>query len=246
MVPPLESIRNGLSDRSLPIHLTPFATRSNPPKWVSVDKNIFRWHSSSVALALQILRDPDTAAALLDPRRQAMLTHLQQAPNTASGLGRLLEMPRQKVNYHLHQLESAGLIEPVDTRRRGSTTERLVRATASRYLISPEALGALGPTPESCRDRFSATYLIALASRIITDLSTLILRSTRAGKRLATFSLDTEIRFRSADERARFTDELSNFLASQAARYHDASAPGGRPFRIAVAAWPRITKSESE
>lgn len=194
------------------------------------------------ALALQIVRDPEAASVLLDPRRQALLRLLQQEPNSATGLGKLLQMPRQKVNYHLHELERVGLVEQVESKRKGNVVERLVRARAARYLISPEALGTLGPDAASRRDRFSCAYLIATASRIITDIATLAIRATQAGKRLSTMTLDTEIRFRNADERARFADSLANFIATQTAIYHDERAPGGRTFHLAVAAWPKITK----
>lgn len=194
------------------------------------------------ALALQIIRDPEAASVLLDPRRQALLHLLQSEPNTASGLGKILEMPRQKINYHLHELERAGLVEPVETKRKGNVTERVVRARASHYLISPEALGALGPDASTRRDRFSCAYLIAAASRMIRDIAILTVRAAQAKKRLSTFTLETEIRFRSASDRTRFAEELTNFIAHQAAQYHDESAPGGRSFRVAVTAWPKITK----
>jgi DNA-binding transcriptional ArsR family regulator len=196
------------------------------------------------AAALEFIQDPEAAAVLLDPRRQAILGHLQQKPNSASGLARLLEMPRQKVNYHLHELERAGLVEEVETKQRGATSERLVRARATYYLISPEALGELGPDRTSQRDRFSVLALVALASRCIRDLATLARRAARANKRLSTLSLETEIRFRNAEERALFADELSNMLVQLTAKYHYASAPGGREFRVFLGAYPKITKPE--
>jgi DNA-binding transcriptional ArsR family regulator len=194
------------------------------------------------ALALQIIRDPEAASVLLDPRRQALLRLLQSEPNTASGLGKLLEMPRQKVNYHLHELERVGLVEQVESNRKGSVVERFVRARAAHYLISPEALGSLGPDPASRRDRFSCAFLIATASRIINDIATLTIRATQAKKRLSTLTLETEIRFRTSEDRASFADELANFIAAQTARYHDEAAPGGRTFHLVAAAWPKITK----
>ena len=63
-------------------------------------------------------------------------------------------------------------------------------------------------------------------------------RANSAGKRLATLSLDTEIRFRSPADRAQFTVELAAAVAGLAARYHAADAPDGRTFRLMVAAHP--------
>ena len=94
------------------------------------------------------------------------------------------------------------------------------------------------PDPGRSEDRLSASYLIALAARAIQEVNALLLRSRELGKRLATLSLDTEVRFRSAQERAAFSAELAAALAALVARYHDASAPGGRAHRVVVMAHP--------
>ena len=49
-------------------------------------------------------------------------------------------------------------------------------------------------------------------------------------------AIDTEIRFRSADERAQFADELTAAVLDLAARYHH---DDGRPHRLVVAAHPK-------
>jgi hypothetical protein len=50
-----------------------------------------------------------------------------------------LALPRQQVGYHLRALEQAGLVELVEERRKGNCIERIVRAAACSYVISPEA-----------------------------------------------------------------------------------------------------------
>ena len=63
--------------------------------------------------------------------------------------------------------------------------------------------------------------------------------SAESGRqRLATLALDSEISFRSAAERAAFTEELTAAVTRLVTRYHDASAPGSRPHRLVVAAHP--------
>ena len=109
---------------------------------------------SMSATVLQMIRDPQAAALLLEPKRQA------------TGLGKILEIPRQKVNYHLHQLERADLVEQLEIRKKGSVQKRLVRATATQYLISPEALGQLGASTSTRCDKFSIAYLVAAASPV--------------------------------------------------------------------------------
>ena len=104
------------------------------------------------------------------PPGSSSLAHLKD-PDSASGLARRLRLPRQRVNYHLKVLETAGLVELVEERRKGNCLERVVRATARAFVISPEALGELGPTAETAADRLSGAYLIAAAGRAIRDVA---------------------------------------------------------------------------
>ena len=188
-------------------------------------------------LALDVIRSPEPAAALLDPTRQRLLAHLRE-PDSASGLARRLRVPRQRINYHLRVLESAGLVEMVEERRKGNCVERVVRATAHAFIISPEALGELGPTAETAADRLSSAYLIAAAGRAIRDVAVLEERARKEGRRIATLTLEADVRFANAGSRARFAEELAEAVARIAAKYHDDRAPGGRRFRLLAAVHP--------
>lgn len=95
-------------------------------------------------------------------------------------------------------------------------------------------------------DRLSASYLIALAARIVREVSDLLRRTREIGKRLPTLSLDTEIRFRSAADRAAFSNDLADAVKKLVSRYHDASAPGGRAHRLMVVAHPLPHKSHTK
>jgi hypothetical protein len=110
-------------------------------------------------------------------------------------------------------------------------------------VISPLALGRLGDSAAGVRDRFSAAYLVSAAARTIRDVAVLRQRAGKAGKRLATLTLETEIRFASADARRQFTQELLDAAAQLASKYNSQS-PGGRSFRFVLAGYPAITKEE--
>ena len=194
---------------------------------------------AAAAKALEIV-GARQAASMLQRTRRLLLAHLSE-PQSAAGLSRKLCLPRQRLNYHLRELEREGLAECVEERRKGNCTERLLRATARSFVLSPEALGSLGSTPETAADRFSASYLIAAASRVIRDLAAMESKARAAGKRLATFTVETEIRFASAQARARFAEELAGAVAALAARYHDERAPGGRVFKVLAAAHPAVS-----
>lgn len=137
----------------------------------------------------------------------------------------------------LRELEREGLVECVEERRKGNCVERLVRAKARSFVISPEALGALGSTPEAARDRFSAAYLVSAAAKTIRDVASLEARARREGKRLPTFT-ETDVRFASAAARAAFAEDLANAVAGLAAKYHDEHASGRRRFRLMATIHP--------
>jgi len=82
-----------------------------------------------------------------------------------------LSIARQKVGYHLKELEKQGLVELVEERKSGNCVERIVRATSRAYLVSAEALGSLAQGALEATDRFSAAYVVAIASRAISELA---------------------------------------------------------------------------
>ncbi|MCI0413435.1 helix-turn-helix domain-containing protein [bacterium] len=197
--------------------------------------------NSPSATAIQMIEDNLEAAAVLDPLRLQILEGLRE-PDSAAGLARRFGIPRQKVNYHLRQLEKHGFLEAVEERRKGNCTERIVRATARAYLISPQALGSLAADPDKIQDHFSSTYLVAVAARAIQELAVLREQANQANKKLATFTLQTSIRFASTADRNEFAREVSNAFANLSAKYHDEKSPGGRTFRVFAGAYPAITK----
>ena len=184
-----------------------------------------------------VIEDAAVAEATLDPLRARLLAELAQ-PGSASSLAARVGQPRQKLNYHLRELERHGLVELVEQRRRGNMTERVLQATASSYVISPAALASVAPDPGRAPDRLSAHWLLAVAARLVSDVGALITGATRAGRRVATFALDGEVRFATAADRAAFAEELAAAVVGLVGRYHDDTAQGGRAYRIVVAVHP--------
>src|SRR5438128_1485634 len=160
-------------------------------------------------LDVTVIDDPAAAEVSLDPIRARLLAELAQ-PASASTLAANVGLPRQKVNYHLRTLERHGLAELVEERRKGNMTERVMRATATANVISPAALTAFAPDPDRAPDQLPAMWLLALAARLVREIGDLMGRARRARRPLATFAIDTEVRFASASDRAGFAAELSD------------------------------------
>jgi DNA-binding transcriptional ArsR family regulator len=194
-------------------------------------------------LDVAIIEDPSAAAVAVEPIKSRLLASLAE-PASAATLATRLGIPRQKINYHLRSLEDYGLVQVAEERQWGGLTERVMVATAASYVVSPAALGPVAADPRRTSDRLSASYLIALAARIVREVSTLMRRAAEARKRLATLSLDTEISFRSAADRAAFTQELTDTVTRLVSRYHDATTPGSRAHRLVIIAHPLLESSD--
>lgn len=189
-----------------------------------------------------VIEDPAAAEASLDPMRARLLAELAE-PASAATLAAKVGLPRQKVNYHLKTLERHGLVELVEERRKGNVNERVMRATAASYVISPTALAAVQPDPAQSPDRLSARWLLAVAAQLVRDVGALLTGATKAGKRVATFAIDGEVRFASAAARAAFAEELTHAVTTLVAKYHDEGAEGGRDHRVVVAVHPSVKES---
>ncbi len=195
--------------------------------------------------AVEMIHEPARAGVLLDPIRMKVLESLRQ-PDSAAGLARKMKLPRQKLNYHLRELERKGFLQLVEERRKGNCIERVLRATARSFVIDPAVLGKLGADPSQVQDKFSSAYLIAVAAKAIRDVSALRTRAEKAGKRLATFTLQSEVRFASAAERAAFVEELTAQFARLAAKYHSEQAAGGRRFEFVLGAYPAVRTADGK
>jgi DNA-binding transcriptional ArsR family regulator len=190
-------------------------------------------------LELAVIDDPSAAEVSLDPVRSRLLAELAE-PGSATMLAAKLGLPRQNVNYHLRALEEHGLVELVEERKKGNMTERLLRATALSYVISPAAMNGVEPDPARAPDRLSARWMIAVAAKLVRDVGELVTGATKARKRLATFAMDGEVRFASAADRAAFAEELAASVTSLVSKYHDEHAPRGRDHRLIVAVHPSV------
>jgi DNA-binding transcriptional ArsR family regulator len=193
---------------------------------------------------VHVLQSLSSAATVLEETRLRILAGLRE-PDSAAGLARTLGLPRQRVGHHVRALEKEGLLRLVGERRKRGILERLLQATARSYVVSPEALGALGATRAEVKDRFSSAYQLAAAARTLREVAILEDAAAHAGEKLPTLTLETQVRFASTADQRDFATELTEALARLAARYHQPAAPDGRTFRFVLAGHPSLSK-ESE
>lgn len=185
---------------------------------------------------LEVVSEAGRAAAILDPERLRLLEALREAPDSAAGLARRLGESRQRLNYHLRLLEAAGVVELQEERPRRGRTERVLRPVARSFVLDPGTLGEVAAEPDAAGDRFAATYLIAVAARVIRELAALRERAAQRGRRLATAAVEAEVRLATPAQFGGFVTELSEAVAAVVAKY---DAPGGRRFRVVAGTYQR-------
>ncbi|MBW4094384.1 MAG: helix-turn-helix domain-containing protein [Acidobacteria bacterium] len=190
-------------------------------------------------LEIAVIEDPLTAESSLHPVRQALLSALAE-PASATAVARRLGLTRQQVNYHLRALETVGLVELAQERRRGNVTERLMVATARSYVISPSVLTDLAPGDSISRNRHSAQWMLALAARLVRDVGELLVGAVAANKRVETFAIDGELTFASNAERAGFAAELAEAVTRLTEKYHHPEASKGHKHRLVIALHPSV------
>ena len=193
--------------------------------------------TGSATATLEIVRQVHRARVLLHPERRRLVEALSLGPDSASGLARRLGESRQRLNYHLRLLEEAGLVELAEERWKGSKPERVMRLVAEQYVLDPAAIGRLSADPEEVGDRFSATYLVALASRALRELAELLDRVDGKRARLATASVNAMVRLTSPAAFTQFQSDLTRAVAQVVAKHHEDKGEG-RWFRVIAGTYP--------
>lgn len=188
---------------------------------------------------LAVIQDSKTASVLLQGERATLLHYLKE-PLSATALAKQVDLPRQKVNYHLRALEEVGLVEMVEERKARNCIERVMQATATSYLISPEVLQDLGGDAETVRDRFSAGYLLRLAGRTIREVGAWQQESAK----IPTFSLDADLHFDGPESANAFAEALTNAVAHVIKEHNQVDNPKARPFRFQVGIYPARDKNQ--
>lgn len=187
--------------------------------------------------AMQFVDDPARLLAALTPLRRRLLTLLTE-PSSATEAGAALGLTRQKANYHLRVLERAGLVELVEVRQRRGCTERVLRTSADAFVVDPAVMGRTADGVSDALasgDAFAAEHLVAMAGRAVREVARMHAAADERGKRLLTFTIETEVGFDEPGHVHEFTNALASAIAELSARY---SSAGGRRYRLIVGGHP--------
>jgi DNA-binding transcriptional ArsR family regulator len=186
---------------------------------------------------IALLDGPERVRLALSPIRRRLLDRLR-CPASATALAAEMTLGRQRVNYHLRELEKAGLVQLVEERQRRGCVERILAARADAFVVDPAVLGSrrTHAIKVSAQDRYSAEHLIDAAGAVVRHVARMRARAEQEGTRLLTFAIDTEVTFATPADLDRFTTALAEFVAREAAKADNHA--GGRRFRILLGGHP--------
>jgi DNA-binding transcriptional ArsR family regulator len=186
-------------------------------------------------VAVATIDDLDVLGVLGHPTRVALLEHLHD-PASAASVARELGQPRQSVNYHLKELDRAGLVRVVGERRRGNFVETLYQAVARSFTVSPRIAWSHPDRVDALRRQHPLEALVQLGERLQVDAAALLDRAAFAGEEIASAAVTAEVRFASPEDRAAFMDAYLRSTRELLERFGGAE---GAPFRAVLAVYPR-------
>jgi len=193
--------------------------------------------------ALEPVEEAARAELLLHPLRQRILHEAREA-STAAEIARRVGLPPQKVNYHVRTLVDAGFLLPAGEGLKRNLVEKRYRASARSYLLLPQVLGNMGAGTLSDADRFSAAYLMHLSALLQQELGVWLGAGGGGTESVPTLSMEAEVRFDSAEQRADFADALRKAVAgvigghTAPARDEEGRSRPGRAYRLVVGCYP--------
>jgi DNA-binding transcriptional ArsR family regulator len=186
---------------------------------------------------VHVVEDLETLAVLGHPMRVRILEALRE-PGSAASVARVLGESRQRVNYHLKELERVGLVEPAGSQRVGNFVETRYRAVGTAFVVAPEVVWADPRRASALREQQS---LELLGDRLQRDAAALLDAAAFDGEEIASASVEVDVRFRDERDRAAFLDEYLRFLRDLCDHY---GAKEGERYRLLLAAYPGHEPSE--
>ena len=185
----------------------------------------------------RLIDDPRAVGLLADPVRRKILQQLD-TPRSATAVARALGLPRQRIGYHMRELEKHGFVEFQSEERRRGCLERVMRRTADSIVVAPDSMSEEKLHPQKVRDRFSRHYLLAVASQMLSEVAAAQVSAESSDKLLPTFSLQVDVRLATQQDKNAFAEELGREVARLAVKYHQPQSRGGRSYRVVIGSYP--------
>ncbi|BCB77543.1 hypothetical protein Pflav_039530 [Phytohabitans flavus] len=139
--------------------------------------------------AVASVADLETLQVLAHPIRLRILAALR-SPASAAVVARGIDQPRQKVNYHVKELERAGLVRRVGERRAGNLMESLYQAVAATFVVSPRVAWTDPRRVGALADQVALESLVATGERLQRAAAQLLDRAAFDGEQIASAAVE--------------------------------------------------------
>jgi DNA-binding transcriptional ArsR family regulator len=195
-----------------------------------------------VAHPVHVVEDIEALQVLGHPLRVRILDLLRE-PGSAATVAREVGESRQKVNYHLKELERVGLVEPVGERRSGNFIETLYEAVGRSFLVSPRVAWSDPRRLDALRQQHSLENLVMVGAQLQRDAISLLDRAAFEGEQIASAAVEADVHFADEQDRAAFLDEYLAAVQQLCDKY---GAQDGLPYRVVLAAHPASETETAE
>lgn len=195
-----------------------------------------------MAERVHVVDDLEMLQVLGHPLRVQILGALRE-PASAATVARHVGQSRQKVNYHLKELERAGLVVPVEERRIGNFIETLFQSVARSFVVSPQVAWSDPRRVEALRQQHSLERLVMVGEQVQRDAAALLDRAAFDGEQIASAAVEADVRFADERDRAAFLEDYLEAIQKLCDRY---GARDGIAYKVVVAAYPASDMNTEE
>jgi len=195
-----------------------------------------------VAQPVHVVDDLEALQVLGHPLRVRILELLRE-PGSAATVAREVGETRQKVNYHLKELERVGLVAPVGERRAGNFIETLYEAAGRSFLVAPSVAWSDRRRVDALRQQHSLENLVMVGAQLQRDAISLLDRAAFDGEAIASAAVEADVHFADERDRGEFLEEYLATVQKLCDRY---GARDGLPYRIVLAAHPSSDGERAE
>jgi len=195
-----------------------------------------------VAQPVHVVDDLEALQVLGHPLRVRILERLRE-PGSAATVAREVGETRQKVNYHLKELERVGLVAPIGERRAGNFIETLYEAAGRSFLVAPSVAWSDRRRVDALRQQHSLENLVMVGAQLQRDAISLLDRAAFDGEAIASAAVEADVHFADERDRGEFLEEYLATVQKLCDRY---GARDGLPYRIVLAAHPSSDGERAE
>ena len=182
---------------------------------------------------IMVLDELEQVKSLAVPLRVRMLKLLNEVPMTVSDLAEALDERRNRLYYHVTELEKNGILEVAETRQKGNLIEKLYQPAARLFRIDPSIFqqGSQG------QEVFFQTAS-SLTDNTLRDIQDAIARELFIPEEMQqTVSLNVDYRL-SREDAALLSREVMDLMKRWKER--SAESPGERRTRLSVIVYSKL------